>query len=162
MTRPRKLHDSAMPAANSVSALNLLRLADITLKLGYRKQAKAQIGRLLEQHQNRLTGGAFLFQAVDYLLDDSKEIAIVGVDDGAHSKELVARIQQLVYNPNKVIAILKVGEIASKDIGLLSYKKMIGGKATAYVCIETVCKLPTNKIHKAAELAEATKKYRIK
>ena len=161
LVRTQQIEDRALPSGNSVSALNLLRLYDITLIRPEQVPRKNFVAGLVQKHEGRLAAAPFLFQAVDYLLDNSKEIAVVGIDTTNHSKELMSALQIDKYNPNKVMAITPSNQKYPDELGLLSFKKAISGKATAYVCMASVCKLPTNKTHKAAELAHEIKTYSL-
>ncbi|MBQ49759.1 MAG: thioredoxin domain-containing protein [Zetaproteobacteria bacterium] len=165
LIRPRRLHDNTIPSGNSVTALNLLRLEDLTLSKKYGSKAAQIIQTTLKYHQGQLNRTPFLLQAVDYMLDDNKEIAIVGLSADAHSNSLIQTLQQNGFNPNKVIATRPIG--ISHDakqfqhIGLLSYKLAIGAKATAYVCVATICKLPTNEVATAGQLSKKVKRYTL-
>ncbi|MEE8129764.1 MAG: hypothetical protein V3T48_05725, partial [Vicinamibacterales bacterium] len=83
--------------------------------------------------------------AVDYQLDTPKEIVLVvsdGRDDAApFLAELRAR-----FLPNRILTIVAEGEELERHarvVPLLDGKTARDGRATAYVCENRICDLPT-------------------
>ena len=97
--------------------------------------------------------------ALDYSLERSKEIAIVGERGNPETLALVAALRG-GYNPNKVIA-LGTGATAEEPIPLLRNKPLVRGRPTAYVCEKGTCKLPTNDPEQARLLAAEMKPYKL-
>jgi len=58
------------------------------------------------------------------------------------------------FNPNKVLLFKGAGsESGITDVAEFTRgQSSIGGKATAYVCLNYICNLPTTDLHKALEL----------
>jgi hypothetical protein len=87
--------------------------------------------------------------AVDFLIGPSFEIVLAGGD--IHS------LQRAVYAsfvPNKVV--LRSGADVARIAPFTKMQKAIRGKATAYICTNQQCKLPTSDAGKVAELLGAT------
>jgi uncharacterized protein len=98
VTRAKDLLDNATPAANSLAALGLLRLAALTGDQRYREHAErvlALLGPLAGSHPLAFPE---LLSAVDFHQSGSTEIAVVG-----DRSDLVAAAQAR-YLPNAVLA----------------------------------------------------------
>jgi uncharacterized protein YyaL (SSP411 family) len=91
---------------------------------------------------------------LDYLQGPSYEVVIAGDPDSEDTRELLQTLRNH-YLPNMVV-ILRAGEEQSDSITKLApftkYYDIINGKATAHVCINHSCKLPTNDVQKMLEL----------
>ena len=137
ITRSKDLIDNALPAANSVLALELQKLALLTGYGRYQDEAE-KILRLLGPALSR-SPAAFghLLAAVDFLVNDPVEIVIVGRREDAQDLLDAARAAR---RPAVIFAVEP--DAASPDIPLLQGKEPIDGKATAYVCRRGVCRNP--------------------
>jgi hypothetical protein len=150
--------DGARPNSNAVAALNLLKLHDLTFHRPYREKAKA----LLVANSRRLVRapGAYAqtLIALDYYLDRSKEIAVIGPAENDQTRTLVAWLWGS-FLPNKTLGL---GLPQEKDtLPLLSRKPMIGNKTTVYVCENNVCKLPTGDLEQVKQLVSDIKTYSL-
>ena len=147
LLRLKEDNDNAEPAASSVSALNLARLADLTGRAPYRQQAEkvlAAFGTV----QNPLRAAQampLMVAAADFLADPPRQIVVVGPRDRADTRALLAAVYRH-FVPNKVVLL------ADGDDGLralagahpyLENATMQDGKATAYLCEGGACQLPT-------------------
>jgi uncharacterized protein YyaL (SSP411 family) len=146
VTRSKDLIDNAVPAANSVFALELQRLALITSDDTYEHHALGII-RLMKDAMER-SPGAFghLLSAVDLYLGDPLEIVIVG-DPETPDTQLLIDVVRSNPVPHRVLLVSPAGGI---DLPLVRERPARGGRATAYVCRRGVCKAP---VTEAAELA---------
>ena len=85
--------------------------------------------------------------ALDLALSPGQEIAIIGDPAGADTRVLLAEVWRR-YLPNSVLACAAPTDEAAADaaalaaVPLLANRGQIGGRATAYVCQNYVCKLP--------------------
>jgi uncharacterized protein YyaL (SSP411 family) len=137
ITRPKDIFDNATPSGNSVAADLLLRLALITDRQEYRSAAEGVL-RPLQQSMTRYPlGFARALNALDFLLGQPKEVAIVG-PPGAADTEALRRAVFEPFVPNKVVA----GAGAASP--LLEGRELRNGHATAYVCEHYVCQAPTS------------------
>ncbi|NDJ76468.1 MAG: thioredoxin domain-containing protein, partial [Chloroflexi bacterium] len=102
LTRPKEIFDTALPAGNSVSMLNLLRLGRITGNVAYEETAAA----LTESSAGILaqipSGATMLLAGVDFAVGPSYEIVIVGEPDAADTLAMLDALHG-VYVPNKVV-----------------------------------------------------------
>lgn len=145
LVREKVTYDGAQPAGNSVAVMNLLRLAEFTTKPAYREAAESALkafGAVLERGAMQ---SPKLIQALDFYLDEPKEVAIVSApnDDGA----ALAKVFADSFVPNRVYVRVEEGpklDALVKYIPWLENKKALQGKATAYVCRAQVCDAPTS------------------
>jgi uncharacterized protein YyaL (SSP411 family) len=71
-----------------------------------------------------------------------REVAIVGVPGADDTRALTAEIFAARYLPNTQLAIGAPDGEAVRRVPLLRDRRLVEGKATAYVCERFVCQLP--------------------
>jgi len=148
LVRKKNIYDGAVPSGNSVAMLNLLRLGRITADPDFEKKAK-EIGKAFHnQVKDFPSAHTQLMVALDFAIGPSYEVVIAG---NLHAEDARAMIKQLrtYFSPNKVV-LFKSTEGESPDITRIAeftnYHSAIDGKATAYVCRNYECSLPTTDI----------------
>jgi uncharacterized protein len=133
--RNKELLDNAVPAANSVFAMELQRLAAITGDHPYEDVAigiLSAVGKLAAQ--SPLAFG-HLLGAVDLYHSEGLEIVIVGDASG----ELVAEVRNR-FLPNSVLIVAP--QPGATYSPLLEGRGTVDGSAAAYVCVRGVCERP--------------------
>jgi hypothetical protein len=152
--RTKEDYDAAEPAGNSIAVLNLLRLAQMTDNRKWREMADRTLalfsGRLNEFPQAMPQ----MLAALDYHLDKPKQIIIAG-QRGKEDTEKMLREAHARYIPNKIILLADGGEgqqFLIRRLPFIETVKMRGGKATAYICENYACKLPTSDLSVMAKL----------
>ncbi len=159
LVRTKEKYDGAEPAGNSIAVLNLLRLSEITNNRRWRDMAEKTLKVFGNQLQNSPLAMPQMLVAVDFHLTKPKEIIIAGKTEHADTKALLRQVHQR-YLPKKVL-LLADGDLGQRT--LASYNAyfegvaMRDGKATAYVCEDYVCRLPTTD---AATLAQQLGEYK--
>ncbi|HEY0007002.1 MAG TPA: thioredoxin domain-containing protein [Pyrinomonadaceae bacterium] len=149
--RSKDYFDNATPSGNNVAADALLRLAVLTAKEDYSRKA-VNIFRLLQDSLKRYPS-AFgrALCALDFHLASPKEIVIIGPFDKPETTAMRLEVWKR-YLPNKVVAQSdEADERAAEVVPLLQDRKMIDGRATAYVCENYTCRQPATT---PAELAQ--------
>jgi hypothetical protein len=145
LAREKPNNDGAVPSGNSLAALNLLRLSEFTLDDRYGENATllfSAFNDLLTQQPTRLPE---MLLALDYFLNTTKEVVLVRPASGANAEEMLAALRG-AYAPNRIVAVVTEGselERQTEIVPLLSGKRALGGRTTAYVCENRVCKFPT-------------------
>jgi uncharacterized protein YyaL (SSP411 family) len=145
LVRKKDAYDGAMPSGNSVAALNLVRLArflgDPKLEAKAAETIKAFSGIVPRAH----SGFSMMLSALEFAQGESYEIVIAGDPDQPDTQKMLETIRGQ-YIPNKVI-LLKGTKHQSEEVSRLApfakFHDSVGGKATAHVCIDYNCKLPT-------------------
>jgi hypothetical protein len=161
LVRPKEVYDSAVPSGNSVAMLNLLRLSAITADPDLKEKA-AQIGRTFSRRVKSAPAAyTQLMVALDFAIGPSCELVIAGDSKTDDTKAMLRALRQQ-FVPNKVV-VLRPTEQDSPDIekiiGFLNNYPSIDGKATAYVCFDYVCRLPTTDVETMVRLLTANEGF---
>jgi uncharacterized protein YyaL (SSP411 family) len=154
LVRKKENFDGAIPSGNSVVMLNLLRLSRITANPDLEKTAEG-IGRSFSKLVN--DSPVFhtqLLTALDFAVGPSYEVLVTG---RSQSKDTRAMLKALHRNfiPNKVLIFTPTDKSTPVLDEIAEYTKnysSIDGKATAYVCQNYVCSLPTTDIDEMLNL----------
>jgi hypothetical protein len=151
LIRNKAIYDGAIPSGNSVAALNLLRLGHITGREDYLKKAE-EISRAFSESVNRYPAGhAHLMMALDYALNPNYEVVIVGRPAAKDTRAMLLALRR-PFLPGKVVLLRPADKKAAAEIiRMAPYTEFMvskDGRATAYVCTNFVCKLPTTDISK--------------
>ncbi|QMU62356.1 MAG: DUF255 domain-containing protein [Gammaproteobacteria bacterium] len=147
LVREKPYFDGAEPSGNSVAALNLLRLYEFTSNDSYRMRADKAFKSANQILTENPTALSEMILAVDYYLDNPKEIVIVTPQDKKQDAEHFIKKYRENYLPNKVLIVLSEGSEQSNvanSIPLVKGKIAMQGETTAYVCEQGTCKLPTS------------------
>ena len=150
LLRIKDAEDNAEPSGNSIAALNLLRLSQMTDDRDLRTKAEQTIrafGPLIERAP---TAVPQMLVAVDFSLSNPMQIVLAGKIDGPDTRAML-KAAYGHYLPNRIILLADGGEgqrfLASR-VPSIAELKMIDGRATAYVCEHFACQLPTNDLRK--------------
>jgi uncharacterized protein YyaL (SSP411 family) len=155
LVRMRDAYDGAEPSANSVAAMNLLRLAEMANRPAWREKADqvfSAFSRQIEQAPETLPQ---MIAAVDFALSKPRQVVIAGDLTRQDTQTLLDVVNQR-YLPNKVLFVVDGGD-SQQLAGWLPFIQgmhPIDGKATAYVCENYTCKLPTSDPGRVAQLLD--------
>jgi uncharacterized protein YyaL (SSP411 family) len=148
IVRKKELYDGAVPSGNSVSLLNLLRLARITGRTDLEKKASMIDNAFSEQIKQAPTGFTQFLSGLDFVLGPSYEVVIVGP---AGSKETADMIRALFnpFIPNKVVVFRPTNQESPAIDSISPFVRnqvSLDGKATAHVCRNRTCLKPSTSI----------------
>ena len=148
LVRQKEVYDGAVPSGNSIAMLDLLRLGRITADPGLEEKA-AGIGRAFSGNVRQMPSAyTQLMIAVDFAVGPSHELVIAGDPRAAETEEMLRAIRRR-FIPNKVVVFLPPGPDSSRIKRIApftAHQTMLEGKATAYVCVNYKCKLPTTEV----------------
>ncbi len=157
--RIKEDYDGAEPSPNSVAVMNLLRLSDMTGRTEWRALAL----RTLRAFEGTLTltprALPQMLAALDFQLSKPRQIIITG-DAQAPDTQAILKEVHSRYIPNRIVLLADGGALhrrLSERLEILKSVRRIEGKATAYICHDYVCDLPTNDPGKVAQLLDAGK-----
>jgi uncharacterized protein YyaL (SSP411 family) len=145
LLRPRETSDGALPSGNSVQLMNLVRLSRITGDAFYQTAADDLLRGSADDITLAPSASAHLMSGLDFLVGPSFEIVLAGSD--------VRPLQRAVFAsfvPNKVL--LRGGTDVARIAPFTETQRPIRGKATAYVCTNHLCRLPTSSPAKVREI----------
>jgi uncharacterized protein YyaL (SSP411 family) len=136
-------NDSAEPAASSVSALNLLRLAQIRNDKRLEERGRKTIEAFSPTLSRFPSAMPQMLVALDYSSSKPRQIVVAGKIDNKETKALLAEVHRH-FLPNKIL--LLADENSQKYLGenneAIRAMSMVAGKPAAYVCENFTCKAP--------------------
>ena len=146
--RRKSFTDGVLPSANSVGLMLLLRLNRITGNMEYEKKAEALLKLFPRDAASRALEFSFFLSAADFSAGPSFEVVVAGVPGAKDTVDMQRALQER-YLPN-VVVIFRPTDVPNPAITRLApftaSQGMVNARATAYVCLDFVCNLPTNDI----------------
>jgi uncharacterized protein YyaL (SSP411 family) len=157
LVRQKEIYDGAIPSGNSVAIVNLLRLARMTGNPDLEKKAE-RIGAVFSANVREAPSAHTLFMAgVDFGIGPSYEVVIVGNPEATDTREMIQKLRR-PFIPNKVVLLRspdRSGPGVERLAEFTKHQTAIDNKATAYVCLNYNCKLPTTDAAEMLELLNA-------
>jgi uncharacterized protein YyaL (SSP411 family) len=136
IARRKELGDHPIPAGNSSAALGLLRLGALSGERRYTEQGEGVLRLFAGTAVQHPESFAHLLRALDFALEPTREVALVGDELG----DLAAVVRQR-FRPRIVLA---AGPEGSEQPALLAGRTAVDGDPAAYVCENFACQLPTS------------------
>ncbi|MGD8627935.1 MAG: thioredoxin domain-containing protein [bacterium] len=154
LMRRKEAYDGAVPSGNSVAMLNLLRLARLTGRPDLEQQAST-VSRAFSGSVSQSPAGHTQFlSAVDFAVGPAFEVVIAGRAGGDDTRTMLGSLRA-GYIPNCVVLLRPAGISGDEahpetdDVMITSIAEFtrpltgMDGRATAYVCRNFACELPT-------------------
>jgi uncharacterized protein len=138
--------DGAEPAPNSVSALNLVRLSWFFDNKDWHRMAEQTINAFQAQLSRSPSSLPQLLVALDASESSPRQIVIAGKPDAPDTLALLREVNNR-YQPNEIVILADGGPGQAYFTQKIEFFKdihPIQDKATAYVCQNFVCQLPSN------------------
>jgi uncharacterized protein YyaL (SSP411 family) len=143
--------DEAEPSGNSATACNLLRLAQMTDRKDFRDSADRLLHAVAKRIDAQPAGSPQMLAAYEFSMSKPKQIVLVGTTGlPALLHELNTR-----FVPHKIVLVVDADQSRKALTAYLPVIETMAakeGKATAYVCENYTCQLPTADPKKFAEL----------
>jgi len=156
LSRTREAYDGAEPSPNSTAAMNLLRLAQFTDRAEWRDRAQKTFSAFAARLQSDPDAVPALASALDFRLAKTKQILIAGDPVSQDTRELLRQVNTR-FLPNKIL-LLADGGTGQKQLArwlpFVAGAHRMKDRATAYVCENYICKLPTADPEVMARLLE--------
>jgi uncharacterized protein YyaL (SSP411 family) len=150
----KELYDGAIPSGNSAATLALLRLSRLTMDRELEKRAREALERFSGEIDRHPMSYPFMLMALDFALGPTREVVIAGDAQDPGLRAMRREIDRR-FLPSLVVAFHPSGAGAAEIEALVPFLKeqrAIDGKATAYVCKDYACSLPTTDVKKMVEL----------
>jgi uncharacterized protein YyaL (SSP411 family) len=145
IVRTKSTNDSALPSPLGVAAEALFRLSVLLDREEYLKRAQRILEANLPYMEKAPQGYLTLLSSANFILYPPKEIAIAGKRGSEDTKRLLRALHSC-FVPGRIIAFIDPesdeASRLSEKIPLLAGRKLIDGKAAAYVCENFTCRLP--------------------
>jgi hypothetical protein len=149
LIRSKAIYDGAIPSGNSVATMNLLRLAGMTANKDYASRAESILTAHSTQVKQYPAGHTQLMSALEFALNPSYEVVIVGNRQKQDTRAMLAALRE-PFIPQKVVLFRTEEPNAAADIADIApfTRSMVtrDGLATAYVCQNFACRLPTTSV----------------
>lgn len=137
-------NDSAEPAASSVAALNLVRLAQFRDDRQMAERARKTINAFAPTLSHFASAMPQMLTALDYSLSKPRQIVIAGKAEDSRTKALLKEVLRH-FLPTKIVLLADQAE-GQKYLGekneAIRAMSMIEGRPAAYVCENFTCKAP--------------------
>ncbi|PYL67853.1 MAG: thioredoxin domain-containing protein [Verrucomicrobia bacterium] len=147
-------NDGAEPAASSVAALNLLRLAQFRDDKTLAERARKTIDAFATTLSHFPSAMPQILVALDYSLSKPRQIVIAGKKDAPETQALFKAVHS--HFLPKTILLLADGSDGQKFLGekneAIRAMSMVEGKPAAYVCENFTCKAPVTEPKQLAKL----------
>jgi uncharacterized protein YyaL (SSP411 family) len=155
--------DNVEPAASSVAASALLRLSQLAGRDDFRTAAEKTLRRFGAQMEKAPRSLPRMVVAVGEAEGKPRQIVIAG---GLAEPETIEMLRLVNRRPMPARAVMVLtpehrGELERRSPQLKGMVP-IGGKPTAYLCVNFSCELPTNDVGKVAQLLDRDSKIRGK
>jgi uncharacterized protein YyaL (SSP411 family) len=141
--RLKESYDGPTPSGNSVAALNLIRIAELTGEEAYKRSAERVLKWSAKEVERQPSAHACILVAVDLLFNGVREIVITsqGQEGAAEMKSEIFRM----FVPDRVV-LVATAETYRELSGMskLLEGRSPGRKARAFVCQNFACKLPSD------------------
>ncbi|EIW20004.1 MULTISPECIES: thioredoxin domain-containing protein [Pelosinus] len=145
IVRPKEIYDGAIPSGNSVAALALQKLGDITDDRGFSDIAERLLSSFAGEVSRYAAGYTYFMMAVDYYVADNTKIIIAGDKEAADTKAMLDVINSC-FLPSSAIRFYDRHSQENVE-----YKE-IDHKATAYICRNFACQPPITDAEKLCNL----------
>ncbi len=143
--RLKESYDGPTPSGNSVAALDLIRLSELTGEEVFRKAAERTLGCFGGEVQRQPSSHTVALCALDLLLNGMREVVIT-----APTKKAAVEMKSETFRafvPDKVVLTATEGTfIELSKMSTLLEGRRPGGRARAFVCRNNTCKLPADTV----------------
>ena len=154
LTRPKELYDGAIPSGNSMAFINTLRLSRFTGDAKMDERAH-EIYRAFGAPADAMpTAFTQFLCGLDFAIGPASEVIIAGYVNKEGTR-LMLRALRKSFLPNKIV-VFRPESSTPPEIEMIApfvqSHSIRNGQATAYVCSNFTCSLPTNDPEKMMEL----------
>jgi uncharacterized protein YyaL (SSP411 family) len=154
--RAKEDYDGAEPSGNSVAAMNLLRLAQITNDPLFRESAEKALAAFSLRLSQAAQAMPQMLAACEYLLNEPRQIILVGDRKDPGTQALLSTLYSH-FVPNRIVLLvdsLEARRELAAGIPAISSMQRVGDRASAYVCRNYTCQLPVSEPEKFSELIQ--------
>ena len=155
--KDREAYDGAEPSPNSVAAMNLLRIWQMTEDDTARDRAVKTISTFGAQLNKTPETMPAMMSAYHALNSVQRQIVIAGAPQAADTRLMLDLVWQR-YMPNSILMLADQGagqQNLVRKLPFIANMRPKNGKATAYVCQNYICNLPSNDPKVVAHLLDS-------
>ncbi len=149
--RLKESYDGPTPSGNSVAAMNMVRLSEITVRQEFKERASKIFSAFSKKIESDPAGHAWMLCAYDLYINGMYEIVITS-EKTTEARPFIERINK-IYLPDAVVIVADRSNFDSlKKLTSLLESREPGKRALAYVCRNNSCLLPTDDPEKLVEI----------
>ncbi len=145
LIRTKEDYDNVEPSASSVACGTLLRLSEMTGRGDFVDAAEKTFHHFAPTLNNHPRAMPQLAMALDFRMKNSCQIILMG-DKGATDTQAMLRAIRALPVFSKTVLLIdnsKFQQELARTLPYLAGFKREGNRATAYVCVNQACRLPT-------------------
>jgi uncharacterized protein YyaL (SSP411 family) len=149
-------YDGAEPSGNSIAALNLLRLAQITGRSDFQQAAQSTLNAFAGRMAQSPETVPQMLVAHLFAQSTPKQIVVAG-DRSSEDTQAMVRHAGRRFLPNRVILLIDGDDSRAKlaaYIPALQRMSPMDGKAAVYVCENYTCQLPVTDVESLDRLLQ--------
>lgn len=157
LVRTKEWYDGAEPSGNSIAILCLLRLAQMRGNGHFQELADRSFIFFGERLATSPEAFAQGLATLSFSLSKPAQIILAGPPDAADTAALLKEVNAR-FIPEKVVLLADEGrgqEVLESSVPFIKGLRRLEGKATAYVCENYACQLPTTDPRILANLLDA-------
>jgi uncharacterized protein YyaL (SSP411 family) len=149
LIRQKELYDGVIPSGNSVSFVNLLRLARLTGKPHYETRASEMVKTFSNRIQQIPSAFTQFLIGLDFVLGPTNEVIIKGDEQSLETKKILTALRTH-FLPNKIVHL---NPPKYKARGLFSVPEPLGiqtdqlEQTKIFVCKNYSCQKPTTDVN---------------
>jgi hypothetical protein len=151
--------DGAEPSPNSVSALNLVRLSWFFDNKDWHRMAEETINAFQARLSQSPSSLPQMVVALDASASSPRQVVIAGKPNASDTQALLQEVNHR-YEPNEILILADGGSgqaYFTQKIEFFKDVHPIDDKATAYICENFVCQLPTSDLAVVSRLLDTGK-----
>ncbi len=145
LLRLKEDYDGAEPSPNSVSIMNLLRLSQITANDQLLEKAQKTLAHFSESITEQPSSAPQMLAALNFSLVKAKQVVFAAKAADIDFQKMLRTLHRN-FLPNKIVLLADGGKgqaILGKQLAFIKTVEPIQRRATAFVCEDFVCQLPT-------------------
>ena len=157
LIRIKETHDGAEPAAGSVAALNLLRLAAITGQERYRRRLDELLAWFGPRLRERPESLPQALAALEASRCAPQQVVIAGARDADDTRALLRAVRRR-FAPARVVLLADGGAgqaFLARFQPAVAAMHSVDGRAAAYVCQSFACRAPVTTAEALSRLLDA-------
>jgi len=154
LLRIKENHDRAEPSPNSVAVLNLQRLSQMLDKKSYQEKAAKTLASFGATMKQAPTSMPQMLCALDFSLTKPMQIIVAGKLNSSDTQAML-RVAFQKFIPNKILLLADGGkgqDFLGSHLDFIRDVEPMDGKATAFVCENYACQLPTTETNQLSSL----------
>ncbi|MGR0119436.1 thioredoxin domain-containing protein [Bacillus halotolerans] len=155
IVREKEVYDGAVPSGNSVAAVQLLRLGQVTGDLSLIEKAETMFSVFKPEIEAYPSGHSFFMQSVLKHMTPKKEIVIFGRPDDPDRKQITSALQQ-AFIPNDSILVAEHPDQCKDIAPFAADYRIIDDRTTVYICENFACQQPTTDIEEALQTLKSS------